>query len=296
MSPPIETGFFAQRPYQGRKALSKISKKGWRPPRFQTHGSGSLSSRIPKQPVLVLQRPELLPSKSVNVAEPTHFSLQSGFSIGRSWTPYCASGNLSQDRRGPVVRLGALPFREKNMRKFVATCLASALLLTAGCEARTQVAKEKALDQIDSLLGSMDVKRKEIELSVGALKDSLAGLRKAKITVQVKLDQIDRKARPVEERLATIDDTLKTLRDHLKSATAVEIAGRTYSQDELKADGETGDHRAKGVAEQLTVLWDSQARLKKVVATLEQRQQEYEQKLSAIENRVAVIDASRSAL
>jgi chromosome segregation ATPase len=182
------------------------------------------------------------------------------------------------------------------MRKFVAICLASAVFGTAGCEARTEVAKEKALEKIDSLLGSMDVKRKEIELSVGALKEGLAGLRRAKITAQVKLEQIDRKARSVEERLSTIDDTLKTLRGHLKSGTAVEIAGRPYSQDELKLMATQVIAERKGAADQLTVLRESQARLKKVVVTLERKQQEYEQKLSAIDNRIAVIDASRSAL
>lgn len=56
------------------------------------------------------------------------------------------------------------------MKKLAATCLVFAVLLTAGCEARTQVAKEKALARIDSLLGSIEVKRKEVELSVDALK------------------------------------------------------------------------------------------------------------------------------
>jgi chromosome segregation ATPase len=182
------------------------------------------------------------------------------------------------------------------MRILFAISLILAFSLTAGCEARTQVAKDKALARIDSLLGSMDVKRQEIEISVGALKDGLAGLRKAKITAQVKLDQMNRKARPVEDRLSTLDDTLKTLRDHLKSGMVVEIAGRTYSPDELKSMATQVIAERKGAAEQLNVLRDSQARLNKVVATLERRQRDYEQRLSAIENRIATIDASRTAL
>jgi chromosome segregation ATPase len=182
------------------------------------------------------------------------------------------------------------------MKKLAAACLVLALLLTAGCGARTEVAKQKALAKIDSLLGSMDVKSQEIELSITALKDGLAGLRKAKITAQVKLDQIDRKGRTAEDRLATIDDTLKPLRNHLRSATAVEIAGRTYSQDELKFMAQQVIAERKGAAEQRSVLRESQARLRKVVSTLERKQWDYEQKFSAIENRIAVIDASRIAL
>ncbi len=182
------------------------------------------------------------------------------------------------------------------MRNSTVTILISALLLMAGCEARTQVAKEKALARIDSLLGSMDVKRQDIELSVGALNDGLVGLRKAKITAQVQLDQIDRKVRSVEDQVSTIDDTLKTLRDHLRSNRAVEIAGRSYSPDELKVMAQQVIAERKGAIKRLNVLQGSQARLKQVVSTLERRQQEYEQKLSAIENRVAMIDASRTAL
>lgn len=182
------------------------------------------------------------------------------------------------------------------MKKLVATCLALAVLLMTGCDARTQVAKQKALEKIDSLLGTIDVKRKEIEMSVGALKDGLAGLRKAKIMAQVKLDQLDGKVRPVEDRISTIDDTLKTLRDHLKSGSSVEIAGRTYSPNELKTMAQQVIAERKGAAEQLSGLRNSQVRLKKVASTLERKQQDYESKLSAVENRVAVIDASRIAL
>jgi predicted nucleic acid-binding Zn-ribbon protein len=182
------------------------------------------------------------------------------------------------------------------MKKLIVKCLAFVVLLTAGCDARTQVARDKALEKIDSLLGSMDVKRKEIESSVDALKEGLVGFRKAKITAHVQLDQINWKAHPVEDRLAVIDDTLKTLRDQLKSGTAVEIAGRTYSQDELKAMASQVVAERKGAAEKLGVLRDSVTRLKKVVATLERKQWDYEQQMSAIESRVAVIDASRTAL
>ena len=182
------------------------------------------------------------------------------------------------------------------MKKLVATCLAIAAFVTAGCAARTEVAKEKALAKIDSLLGTIDVKRKDIEISVDALRDGLGSLRKAKIMAQVKLDQLDRKVRPVEDRLATIDDTLMTLRGHLKSGSAVEIAGRSYSPDDLKAMATQVIAERKGAAEQVSGLRDSQVRLKKVVATLERKQQDYESKLLAVENRVAVIDASRIAL
>jgi hypothetical protein len=50
-----------------------------------------------------------------------------------------------------------------------------------GTKARIEVAKNKALKQLDEMLGSMDVKRKETDLQVKEMKQGLAGLNNAKI-------------------------------------------------------------------------------------------------------------------
>ena len=74
-----------------------------------------------------------------------------------------------------------------------------------GTKARIEVAKDAAVKKIDSLLGSMDVKRKEIDLSLGSMKEAVNGIAKAKIKAQVKHDQIDAKAQPYREKLAQAD-------------------------------------------------------------------------------------------
>ena len=58
--------------------------------------------------------------------------------------------------------------------------LASALVL--GCGARLEVAKDKLREKIDSVLGTMDVERKEIEISVTGLREVGAGLGTAGIS------------------------------------------------------------------------------------------------------------------
>ena len=123
--------------------------------------------------------------------------------------------------------------------------LASALVL--GCGARLEVAKDKVREKIDSLLGSMDVKRKEIEISVAGLREGINGLRRAKIKAQVGGDQIGRQAKPQEERLAAMDGALKTLEGHLETGKAVEIAGKTYSPAELKEPDGTGHSVKEGM-------------------------------------------------
>ena len=172
--------------------------------------------------------------------------------------------------------------------------LASALVL--GCGARLEVAKDKVREKIDSLLGTMDVKRKEIELSVTGLREGISGLRKAKIKAQVGGDQIGRQAKPQEERLAAMDGALKTLKGHLETGKAVEIAGKTYSPEELKSLTEQVIQSRKACAAQVDAFHESQGRLQKVAATLERKQQEAQSRLTEIEGQLAVIDSNRIAL
>jgi predicted nucleic acid-binding Zn-ribbon protein len=170
------------------------------------------------------------------------------------------------------------------------------LCVLAGCDARTEVAKKKALEKIDSLLGSMDVKRKEVELSMKALKTGVDGIRKAKIKAQVKHDQIGQRAEPFQARIAQADTTLKKLRDYLVSNEAVEISGKEYSPDQLKKMANDVIAARKSNSDQVAGFDKSQANLKKVVTTLEKRQREYEARIVSLEGQIAQIDTQAVAL
>jgi chromosome segregation ATPase len=179
------------------------------------------------------------------------------------------------------------------MKSFV---LMIAACLIVGCGARTEVAKDKVLAKIDSLLGSMDVKRKEIELSMKGLKDGVDGIRKAKIKAQVKHDQIQRQIDPVAGRIKSVDTTLKKLREHLASEQSVEIGGKTYSPKELTEMANKVIQARKDLAAQQEGLQKSQTSLKKVVSTLEKKQQDYQQSLTRLEAQIAEIDSKVVAL
>ena len=189
-------------------------------------------------------------------------------------------------------------WRNKMKKLFLISlaCVALSSIYVVGCGARVEVAKEKTLAKIDSMLGSLDVKRKEIEHSVNALKDGVDGLRKAKIKAQVKHDQLEQKVAPISERITDIDQSLKKLRDHLASGDAVELAGRSYSPDELKQMADKVLTARKEFVVQRERFQKSQGSLKKVVATLERKQQDYEQNLSRLESQIAEIDSKRIAL
>lgn len=170
----------------------------------------------------------------------------------------------------------------------------------AGCgdsvRARVEVASEKAVEKLDSILGSLDVKRKEIGLSLRSLKDAINGISKARIKAQVKLDQIDRQAQPVRDRMAQADASLKKLRDYLAAGEPVEIGGKTYSVEDLKQMATEIIEARKGHAAQIAAFEQSQAELKKVVAVLEKNQQEYEEQIARLEGQIAQIDAQMVAV
>ena len=120
----------------------------------------------------------------------------------------------------------------------------------------------------------MDVKRKEIEIGIKGLKEGIDGLRRAKIKAQVSGEQIGRQAQPQEEKLASMDAALKTLRGHLEAAKPVEIAGKTYSPQEIQEMTDRVLQARKATAAQVEAFHESQARLQKVVSTLERKQQD----------------------
>ncbi len=171
--------------------------------------------------------------------------------------------------------------------------LAAAL---TGCEARMEVAKDKVKEKIDSLLGSMDVKRKEIEISVNGMKEGINSLRKAKIKVQVSNDQIQREARPLEEKMINTDSALKALRGHLEAAQPVEIAGKLYNQEELKDLAERILRARKVYVGQIDGFHGAETRLNKVASTLERKQLDLQKHLADIEGQLMVIDSNRIAL
>ena len=74
--------------------------------------------------------------------------------------------------------------RKPQMRMILASVVLTLVATVSflGCgdstKARLEVAKEAAIKKLDSLLGSMDVKRKEIDLQLKGLSEGVAGIKK----------------------------------------------------------------------------------------------------------------------
>jgi chromosome segregation ATPase len=171
----------------------------------------------------------------------------------------------------------------------------AALVVIYGCGPRGEVAKKKLTDRLDDMLGKMDVQRAEIDDGIKATKQAVEGVRKARITAQVKLDQIDEKAKPHEEMLAQCDQTLAKLRDLLKADQPAEIAGKTYSVADLKDMAGKVIQARKDAENQIDGFKTARENMRRVVATLEKQQQALEARLTSLQGQVAKLDAEMAA-
>jgi chromosome segregation ATPase len=171
----------------------------------------------------------------------------------------------------------------------------AALLVVYGCGPRVEVAKKKALDRLDDMLGKMDVQRQEIDDGIKATKKAVEGVRKARISAQVKLDQIDEKAKPFEEKVAQCDQTLAKLRDLLKADQPADIAGKTYSIADLKDMAGKVIQARKDAEKQIDGFKTARDNMRKVVSDITRQQQALEGRLTNLQGQVAKLDAEMAA-
>ena len=84
-------------------------------------------------------------------------------------------------------------------------------LLLVGCGARTEVAKEKILAQVDKLLGEIDVKKKEAQMAVQGMEAGIDKIKMGKIESKMRLTQVTESLTAVEGKIAQADKTLGRL-------------------------------------------------------------------------------------
>ncbi len=160
---------------------------------------------------------------------------------------------------------------------------------------RVEVAKKRLLDRVDDLIGKMEVQRQEIDNGIKATKQAVEGVRKAKIKAQVKLEQIEEKAKPHEEKIAQCDQSLARLRDLLKADMPAEIAGKTYSVSDLKDMANKVIKTRKECEDQINGFKTARENMQKVVGDLTKQQQALETRLTSLQGQVAKLDAEMTA-
>jgi chromosome segregation ATPase len=170
------------------------------------------------------------------------------------------------------------------------------VLAVAGCGARGEVAKDQVLAQVDKLLGEVNVKKKEVEIAVRNMDAGLDKLKKGKIESEVRLSQTTEKLSELTAKTAKADQVLIRLRDHLKSDQRTEINGKTYKAAELKDMADRTISARKKLVTESEVLKSSEHRLKRVVASLEQREQDGRERVRTLKQHLEEIETKSVAL
>lgn len=179
---------------------------------------------------------------------------------------------------------------------FVLVVCGFGMAALSGCGIRAEIAKEKVIERIDSMLGNMDVQRREIEASVDAFEEALLNLRRAKVRAQVKRDQIARKIELAENSVAGHDAALRQMKLRLTTASGVKNEDRSYSKTELGEMTRRVLQERKVSTAQRDGFQKAEKCLDNVVAMLDRKQTEYQGKLLAIKHQLAVIDSNWIAL
>ena len=142
------------------------------------------------------------------------------------------------------------------------------LATTSGCGARAQVAGDKILDMIDSRLGELDVKMKKVQNEMAELDKIIASNREGKIKAEVRLEEFDKKIKPLENDIKRAKQALKILNPHLTATSDVEINGKMRAPAEIN--------------EMATALLDEHESLSSSLGTLKATRRQFEQAHQAV--------------
>lgn len=177
---------------------------------------------------------------------------------------------------------------------FGCVVIGAALYLFVGPN-RAQVAKNKVMDQIDDMLGKMDVQKAEIDNGIKSAKQAVAEIRRAKHQAQAQLDLIDEKVRPHQEKLNRCDESLAKLRDVIRADMPAEFAGKTYSVAELKTMAGQVIQARKESEEKIKGFDAARTNMRSVVATITKKQEDLEARIVRLEATHAKLDAEMAA-
>ena len=89
-----------------------------------------------------------------------------------------------------------------------------------GCGPRMAVAGKKVLDQIDSVLGKLNVQLEKVEQAHAELAEKTASMRKERIKAQVNVDKFANEKTELDAKISSYKGDLGRLRDLMKEASA----------------------------------------------------------------------------
>lgn len=189
------------------------------------------------------------------------------------------------------------------MKAFVSLILMISLLAgiyvattTTGCGARAQVAGDKVMDKIDKWLGELDVKRKEIANSIDELEDAVDRTHKAKTSAEVRLEEIDKRAKPIQKRIDGIKVYLAEINPHLTATEEVVIQGKAMSPEQIKTTADTLLEAYETSNQEMGALEATKETYKRTFDLLSREHEVSSKQLASLKKKLDEIDIKKKAL
>jgi chromosome segregation ATPase len=170
------------------------------------------------------------------------------------------------------------------------------LLSTGGCKAQTQVAGDKLMAKINSWLGELDVKRKEISNQIDNLDKAVEKVRRNKIEAEVQLEEYQKKIDPIKKKISQIKEALALLQPHVKATEDVEINGKTWSPDKVRDNINALIDEYEALNQKLGGLEVSVKAFQQSYNLLATQQASADKTMKMLGEKLAEIDAKKEAL
>lgn len=181
-------------------------------------------------------------------------------------------------------------------------------VVIVGCGPRGEVAQDKILEQIDKVLGELNVKQKSIEMQYDKLRDMLEKVRLQRIETGVRLERITAEKEAKESELAEIEGNLQRLRPLIaqardsESGVFVNDNGVEFSLDELTRRAKSlmdqhGDITRvleNRIASQFKVLTDSNTMMVNQESVTKEQLDALKDKIEEIDEKKKSVEALRA--
>ncbi|QEG22764.1 coiled-coil domain-containing protein [Mariniblastus fucicola] len=169
-----------------------------------------------------------------------------------------------------------------------------------GCGPRMAVAGKKMLDQIDGVLGKLNVQLEKVEQAHAKLTKETEAMREKRIGAQYKLERLQEQKKDLEENIASYKKDLGRLRDYMKEASesgTVTINDKEHSVETLEALAQSTLKKLKSAQTTLDTriktLTDAYS---KSLAVLKSNVDVSKQQLKKLDDQIEEIKAKKSAL
>ena len=178
------------------------------------------------------------------------------------------------------------------------------VVYTNGCDGvseRVGVAKDKAIEQIDKLLGEINVKQKKVQNAYDELDEMLEGIHEKRIEAQVRVKNFDGKMTSLEEAKAKLLGDLKTIQPLLKQAEesesgTVDRNGTKLTAEQLKSIAERLISNVKATKDKMAKNKPIAAAWAKNLQVLKKQEDVGTAQLKKLQSQLEQIASKKSAL